>query len=97
MGLTPVQALENMVGRCPTPAVESFARAMMQGQALGVSVGQILRSLAIEMRKRRRANAEQQAQKAPIKMLFPLVLCIFPAMFVVVLGPAFISISKNIG
>src|SRR6476661_8685527 len=74
MGLTPVQALENMVNRCPTPAVEAFARAMMQGQVLGVSVGQILRNLAIEMRKRRRAAAEQQAQKAPIKMLFPLIL-----------------------
>jgi tight adherence protein C len=92
MGLTPVQALENMVGRCPTPAVESFARAMMQGQALGVSIGQILRSLAIEMRKRRRANAEQQAQKAPIKMLFPLVFMIFPALFVVILGPAVVSV-----
>ena len=92
MGLTPVQALENMVGRCPTPAVESFARAMMQGQALGVSVGHILRSLAIEMRKRRRAHAEQQAQKAPIKMLFPLVFMIFPAMLIVILGPAVVSI-----
>ena len=92
MGLTPVQALENMVGRCPTPAVESFARAMMQGQLLGVSIGTILRSLAIEMRKRRRANAEQEAQKAPIKMLFPLVFMIFPAMLVVILGPAVVSI-----
>ena len=92
MGLTPVQALENMVGRCPTPAVESFVRAMVQGQVLGVSVGQILRSLAVEMRKRRRAHAEQQAQKAPIKMLFPLVFMIFPAMFVVILGPALVSI-----
>ena len=73
-------------------AVESFARAMMQGQLLGVSVGQILRSLAIEMRKRRRAMAEQQAQKAPIKMLFPLVFMIFPALFVVILGPAVVSI-----
>jgi tight adherence protein C len=92
MGLTPVQALENMVNRVPTPAVESFARAMMQGQALGVSVGAILRSLAIEMRKRRRAQAEQQAQKAPIKMLFPLVFMIFPALFVVILGPAVVSV-----
>jgi tight adherence protein C len=92
MGLTPVQALENMVGRAPTPAVESFARAMMQGQALGVSVGAILRSLAVEMRKRRRAAAEQQAQKAPIKMLFPLVFMIFPAMLIVILGPAVVSI-----
>ncbi len=94
MGLTPVQALENMVGRCPTPAVESFTRAMVQGAALGVSVGQILRSLAIEMRKRRRATAEQQAQKAPIKMLFPLVFMIFPALFVVILGPAIVSIFQ---
>jgi tight adherence protein C len=92
MGLNPAQALENMVGRCPTPAVESFARAMMQGQVLGVSVGQILRSLAIEMRKRRRADVEQQAQKAPIKMLFPLVFMIFPALFVVILGPAVVAI-----
>ena len=92
MGLSPVQALENMVGRCPTPAVESFTRAMMQGSVLGVSVGQILRNLAVEMRKRRRALVEQQAQKAPIKMLFPLVFMIFPALFVVILGPAVVSI-----
>ena len=92
MGLSPVQALENMVGRCPTPAVEAFARAMVQGQVLGVSVGQILRNLAIEMRKRRRNQIEQQAQKAPIKMLFPLVFMIFPALFVVILGPAVVSI-----
>jgi tight adherence protein C len=92
MGLTPVQALENMVTRCPTPSVEAFARAMAQGQVLGVSVGQILRTLAVEMRKRRRAAAEQQAQKAPIKMLFPLILMIFPALFVVILGPPLISI-----
>ena len=94
MGLTPVQALENMVVRTPTPAVESFARAMMQGELLGVSVGQILRSLAIEMRKRRRAQAEQQAQKAPIKMLFPLVFMIFPALFFIILGPALVSIFQ---
>jgi tight adherence protein C len=92
MGLSPVQALENMTGRCPTPAVESFARAMMQGQLLGVSVGAILRSLAVEMRKRRRAQVEEQAQKAPVKMLFPLVFMIFPALFVVILGPAVVSI-----
>jgi tight adherence protein C len=96
MGLTPIQALENMVGRIPTPAVEAFTRAMMQGQALGVSVGQILRSLALEMRKRRRADAEQQAQKAPIKLLFPLILMIFPALFVVILGPALISLYHGL-
>jgi tight adherence protein C len=97
MGLTPVQALENMVGRCPSPAVESFVRAMMQGQMLGFSIGQILRTLAIEMRKRRRARAEQQAQKAPIKMLFPLIFMIFPALFVILLGPALVSLVHALG
>ena len=97
MGLTTLQALENMLGRCGTDAMRSFVRAMIQGERLGVSVGQILRSLALEMRKRRRAAAEARAQKAPIKMLFPLVFMIFPAMFVVILGPAIIGIVDALG
>jgi tight adherence protein C len=97
MGLGSLQALENMVGRCPTPAMRSFVRAMIQGERLGVSVGQILRSLALEMRKRRRAAAEEKAQKAPLKILFPLVFMIFPAMFVVILGPAIIGIVHALG
>jgi tight adherence protein C len=92
MGLPLLQALENMLNRCPTPAMRSFVRSMIQGERLGVSVGQILRSLALEMRKRRRAAAEEKAQKAPIKILFPLVFLIFPAMFLVLLGPAVFSI-----
>jgi tight adherence protein C len=92
MGLSQLQALENLQTRVPTPAVRSFVRAMVQGERLGVSIGQILRSLALEMRKRRRAAAEERAQKAPIKILFPLVFMIFPAMFVVILGPAVISV-----
>jgi len=94
MGLPSLQALENMLTRCPTPAVRSFVRAMVQGERLGVSVGQILRSLALEMRKRRRAKAEERAQRAPIKILFPLVFMIFPAMFVVILGPAVLSVIQ---
>lgn len=97
MGLPQLQSLENMLGRCPTGAVRSFVRAMIQGERLGVSVGQILRSLALEMRKRRRAAAEERAQKAPIKILFPLVFMIFPAMFVVILGPAVVSVFKALG
>jgi tight adherence protein C len=92
MGLPLLGALENMNNRVPTPAMRSFVRAMVQGERLGISVGQILRSLALEMRKRRRAAAEEKAQKAPIKMLFPLVFLIFPAMFLVLLGPALFSI-----
>jgi tight adherence protein C len=95
MGLSQLQSLENMLTRCPTAAVRSFVRAM--GERLGVSVGLILRSLALEMRKRRRAAAEEKAQKAPIKILFPLVFMIFPAMFVVILGPAVISVFNSLG
>ena len=69
----------------------------MQGETLGVSIGQILRNLADEMRKKRKAKAEEQAQKAPVKMLFPLIFLIFPAMFVVLLLPALISITNTLG
>jgi tight adherence protein C len=88
MGLTPVEALKNVLERAETPSMRTFVRAMIQGEQLGISVGQILRSISGEMRQRRRAAAEERAQKAPVKMLFPLVFLIFPAMFVVILGPA---------
>jgi len=88
MGLTTEEALRNFLARADTPAVRSFVRAVTQGETLGVSIGDILRSLATEMRKRRRAAAEERAQKAPIKILFPLVFLIFPAMFIILLGPA---------
>jgi tight adherence protein C len=88
MGLSINEALANTMARCDTPSMRSFVRSIVQGETLGVSIGQILRDLAHEMRRRRRANAEERAQKAPIKILFPLVFLIFPAMFVVLLGPA---------
>ena len=72
-------------------------RAIVQGETLGVSIGQILRNLADQLRKKRKAAAEEQAQKAPIKMLFPLVFLIFPALFVVILLPAIIAISNTLG
>jgi tight adherence protein C len=94
MGLTMNDALEGMLRRCETPALRTFVRSVLQGESLGVSTGQIMRNLAVEMRKRRRAKAEERAQKAPVKMLFPLIFLIFPAMFVVLLGPAIYAISK---
>jgi tight adherence protein C len=95
LGLSPVESLDNWLQRTDTPAVRAFVRAMTQGERLGISVGQILRNLAVEMRKRRRATAEERAQKAPIKILFPLVFLIFPALFVVVLGPAAYNIVHS--
>ncbi len=88
LGLSSEEALRNLLARCDSPAVRSFVRSVLQGESLGVSIGQILRNLAVDMRKRRRAAAEERAQKAPIKILFPLVFCIFPAMFIVLLAPA---------
>jgi tight adherence protein C len=92
MGLALNKALGNMLMRCDTPAVRSFVRSILQGDQLGVSIGQTLRNLATEMRARRRHMAEERAQKAPVKILFPLVLLIFPALMVVMLGPAAIRI-----
>jgi tight adherence protein C len=97
MGLTTAEALEGMLKRVDTPGIRAFVRAVIQGETLGVSIGTILRNLADQLRKKRKAAAEEQAQKAPVKMLFPLVLLIFPALFVVILLPAVISIANTIG
>jgi tight adherence protein C len=97
MGLTTEESLRHMLVRADTPSMRSFVRAVTQGETLGVSIGDILRSLALEMRKRRRAAAEERAQKAPIKILFPLVFLIFPAMFIVLLGPAIFDFIDAFG
>jgi tight adherence protein C len=91
MGLNLNDALTHMVERCDTPAMRSFVRSIIQGERLGVSINQTLRNLAGEMRKRRRQIAEERAHKAPVKMLFPLVLLIMPAIFIVLLGPVVLN------
>ncbi len=96
LGLSMLESLENWLKRCDTPAVRSFVRAMVQGDKLGVSIGSILRNQATEMRARQKATVEERAQKAPIKILFPLVFLIFPAMFVIILGPAMFAIRKSL-
>ena len=94
LGLSIEEALRNMLARCNTIGIRSFVRAVLQGETLGVSIGQIMRNLAIEIRAQRKAAAEERAQKAPVKMLFPLIFLIFPAMFVVLLAPAAMEFAK---
>lgn len=96
LGLSTNEALSNMLNRCDTPSMRSFVRSVIQGETLGVSIGNIMRNLAIEMRKRRRATAEERAQKAPLKMLFPLIFLIFPPMFIVLLYPALQAFGQSI-
>ncbi len=88
MGLSTNAALTNILERSDTPAMRSFVRAVVQGETLGVSIGMMMRNLALEMRTRRRQAAQERVQKAPLKMLFPLIFLIFPAMFIVLLYPA---------
>jgi tight adherence protein C len=97
MGLTLDEALEKLGDRSKSSNLRMFTQAVIQGETLGVSIGKILRDLAVDMRKRRRQMAEERAQKAPIKLLFPLVIFILPAMFVVLLGPALYDTAKQLG
>ena len=97
MGLTLVEALENLLARVDTPGVRMFSRSIAQGETMGVSTGQIMRNLAVEMRKRQRAYAEERAQKAPVKILFPILFLIMPALFIVILLPVMMNILEVLG
>lgn len=97
MGLGMPEALTNMLGRVETPNTSAFVRSVVQGTALGVSMGVVMRNLAADMRVRRRQRAEERAHKAPVKMLFPLIFFMFPALGVVILGPAMFEITEKLG
>jgi tight adherence protein C len=94
VGESSERALKRMAKRVNSPEVTSFARAIIQGEQLGLSLARTLRNLADDARKRRRAIAEERAAKAPVKMLFPAALFIFPTLFIVILGPAVLELSK---
>jgi tight adherence protein C len=88
------EALKRMAERVPAQEMASFVRSIIQADQLGISLGRLLRVQATDARLKRQAAAEEKAMKAPIKMLFPLVMFIFPAMFIVILGPAFLNLGK---
>jgi tight adherence protein C len=94
-GSNRADAMRAMDDRCNVPELRSFVLAILQADTFGVSIGRVLRAQSEEMRIKRRQLAQEKAQKAPVKMLIPMVFCIFPALFVVVLGPAALNIKDN--
>jgi tight adherence protein C len=96
IGEARAEALKKLAERVPAPELAAFVRSVLQADQLGISLGRILRVQAADSRLRRQAAAEEKAMKAPIKMLFPTALFIFPSMFVVLLGPAVLSITQTL-
>jgi tight adherence protein C len=90
------EALRDIVPRTEVVPLTNFIGAIIQAEQLGVSISKVLQVQSEQLRIERRQRAEEQAAKAPIKMLFPLVGCIFPSLFIVILGPAIILIVQNL-
>jgi tight adherence protein C len=95
MGESRAQALKNLAERLELQSMTSFTRSIIQADQLGISLARVLRVQAQDLRNKRQMAAEQKAMKAPIKMLFPTVLFIFPAMFIVILGPAMMTLLQT--
>jgi tight adherence protein C len=94
-GSSRADAMRALDARTNIPEIRSFVLAILQADTFGVSIGRVLRAQADEMRIKRRQLAQERAQKAPVKMLIPMVFCIFPSLFVIVLGPAALSIVDS--
>jgi tight adherence protein C len=88
-------ALEQMLERTDVADLRHFVVAIAQAERHGVPIAQVLRIQADELREKRRQHAEERALKIPVKLVFPLVLCVLPALFVVLMGPAAIRISST--
>jgi tight adherence protein C len=94
LGRSRNEAMRNLADRTNVPELRAFVLAMVQADVFGVSVADVLRVQAKDMRVKRRQMAVERAMKVPIKVLFPVLFCIFPALFVVILGPAIMRITE---
>ena len=97
IGVARRDALRSLAARCNVQDISLFTSALIQADQLGVSVSNVLRVQSLDMREKRKQRAEEQAMKAPIKMVFPLVFFIFPTLFIVLLGPALLQIINMLG
>jgi tight adherence protein C len=97
IGLGRGNALRALAERSTLADLRSFASAMVQADAFGIPIGQVLRVQSDEIRVKRRQRAEEQAQKVPVKILMPLMACILPCLFIVILGPAGLSMDRMFG
>jgi tight adherence protein C len=95
LGASRKQALDNLVLRTQVPDLRKFVHAVAQADVYGIPIAQVLRVQSAELRDKRRQAAEEKAMKVPVKILMPLVLCILPALFIVILGPAGIRIAET--
>jgi tight adherence protein C len=95
-GRSRVQALRAMVARTTAPELRTFVSALVQAAELGIPIAAVLREQAREMRLKRRQQAEEQAQKVPVKILVPLILFVMPALFIIILGPGAINIYHTL-
>jgi tight adherence protein C len=96
LGMSRRAAYNALADRTTIPDLKRFCKQVIQAEEFGVSTATLVRNLAGEMRVKRRFRAEETAQKLPVKMIFPLVTCFFPVMFVVILFPAFYGIGQNL-
>lgn len=95
LGRPRTEALDDMARRNKVDELNSFIQAVIQSEQLGVGIANVLRIQSEEIRRRRRQRAEEAGQKAPLKMLFPMACCIFPTLFIVLLGPAILEVSAD--
>lgn len=97
MGRTRREALRDIVARADAQPVSNFIGAIVQAEQLGVPIAKVLQIQSQQLRVERRQRAEETAAKAPVKMLFPMVGCIFPTIFIVILGPAIVTVMGGVG
>jgi Flp pilus assembly protein TadB len=95
LGMSIQAALDDMVGRCDTPSIRAFVRTSSRGETLGASIGPVLRELSADERRRHRMAAREKMQKAPIKMLFPVMFLIMPALMIVLMFPAIYNVTHS--